>query len=135
MKKKIFIPMFWFLWIIFLELIYRIFVIGNFFSLSTFSVILFCIPWIVIISFLMTLFNEKVNRVINIIFVSLFTILTLAQIVYFNFYNSMFSFFSLTTGTGQVMQFWKAILEVIIRIWYVFVIILVPYILFLIFNT
>ena len=71
MKKKIFIPMFWFLWIIFLELIYRIFVIGNFFSLSTFSVILFCIPWIVIISFLMTLFNEKVNRVINIIFVSL----------------------------------------------------------------
>ncbi|MBR2139163.1 MAG: sulfatase-like hydrolase/transferase [Bacilli bacterium] len=135
MKKKIFIPMFWFLWIIFLELIYRIFVIGNFFSLSTFSVILFCIPWIVIISFLMTLFNEKVNRVINIIFVSLFTILTLAQIVYFNFYNSMFSFFSLTTGTGQVMQFWKAILEVIIRIWYVFVIILVPYILFLIFNN
>lgn len=135
MKKKIFIPMFWFLWIIFLELMYRIFVIGNFFSLSTFSVILFCIPWVVIISFLMTLFNEKVNRVINIIFVSLFTILTLAQIVYFNFYNSMFSFFSLTTGTGQVMQFWKAILEVIIRIWYVFVIILVPYILFLIFNN
>ena len=91
MKKKIFIPMFWFLWIIFLELIYRIFVIGNFFSLSTFSVILFCIPWIVIISFLMTLFNEKVNRVINIIFVSLFTILTLAQIVYFNFYTCTYS--------------------------------------------
>lgn len=59
---------------------------------------------------------------------------TLAQIVYFKFYNSIFSFFSLTTGTGQVMQFWERILDIILSIWYIFIIVLIPYILFIIFN-
>jgi hypothetical protein len=63
------------------------------------------------------------------------TIITLAQIVYYNFYDSIFSFFSFTTGTGQVMQFWKIILDIILRIWYIFVITLIPIILYLIFNN
>ena len=32
------------------------------------------------------------------------------------------------------MQFWQMIIDVIIGIWYIFVIILIPYILFLVFN-
>ena len=32
------------------------------------------------------------------------------------------------------MQFWQMIIDVILRIWYIFVIILIPYILFLVFN-
>ena len=47
----------------------------------------------------------------------------------------MFSFLSLTTGTGQVMQFYVMIASVIARIWYIFAIILIPYILFLIFKN
>lgn len=103
-------------------------------SVNTLMVILFSIPFIVIFSTITTLFNEKVNRVLNIILVSALTLVTLAQIVYYNFYDSIFSFFSLTTGTGQVMQFWQMIIDVILRIWYIFVIILVPYILYLVFN-
>lgn len=121
-------------WLIFLELIYRIFIVKEFFSLNTLSVILFTIPWVCGISLISTCFNEKVNKIITLLLSFIFMILTLAQIVYFNFYNSIFSFFSLTTGTGQVMQFWQAIIEVILRIWYVFVIVLIPFILFVIFN-
>lgn len=133
-NKKIVIHLWWIFYIIFLELVYRGFIIENIFSVNTLIVILFSIPFIVIFSTITTLFNEKVNRVLNIILVSALTLVTLAQIVYYNFYDSIFSFFSLTTGTGQVMQFWQMIIDVILRIWYIFVIILVPYILYLVFN-
>ena len=133
-NKKIVIHLWWIFYIIFLELVYRGFIIGNLLSVNTLMVILFSIPFIVLFSTITTLFNEKVNKVLNIILSFALTIVTLAQIVYYNFYDSIFSFFSLTTGTGQVMQFWQMIIDVILRIWYIFVIILVPYILFLIFN-
>ena len=133
-NKKIVIHLWWIFYIIFLELVYRGFIIGNILSVNTLMVILFSIPFIVIFSTITTIFNEKVNRVLNIILVSALTLVTLAQIVYYNFYDSIFSFFSLTTGTGQVMQFWQMIIDVILRIWYIFAIILVPFILYLVFN-
>ena len=133
-NKKIVIHLWWIFYILFLEMVYRGFIIGNILSVNTLIVILFSIPFIVIFSTITTIFNEKVNRVLNIILVSALTLVTLAQIVYYNFYDSIFSFFSLTTGTGQVMQFWQMIIDVILRIWYIFVIILIPYILYLVFN-
>ena len=121
--------------IIYLELVYRIFVIGNLATWNALFVILFSIPWIVLFSYLTCLFNEKANKVITIIISSLLILVSLAQIVYFNFYGSIFSVFSITAGgAGQVAQFWVSILEVILRIWYIFLIELVPFILFLIFN-
>ena len=133
-NKQIVVHLWWLSYIIFLELVYRAFIIGNLFSVNTLMVILFSIPFIVIFSTITTLFSEKINKVLNIILTSALTLVTLAQIVYYNFYDSIFSFFSLTTGTGQVMQFWQMIIDVILRIWYIFVIILIPYILFLVFN-
>lgn len=134
MKKKIHGSIFCAFWIVYLELIYRIFVVGDFFSLNTLSVILFSMTWMAITSLIVGLFNEKVNRIISYFILFFYTLITLAQIVYYNFYDSIFSFFSLTTGTGQVMQFWQMILEVIARIWYVFALTLVPLILYYIFN-
>lgn len=134
MKKKIHGSIFCAFWIVYLELIYRIFIVGNFFSLNTLSVILFSMTWMAITALIVGLFNEKVNRIISYFILFFYTLITLAQIVYYNFYDSIFSFFSLTTGTGQVMQFWQMILEVIARIWYVFVLTLVPLILYYIFN-
>lgn len=134
MKKKIHGSIFCAFWIVYLELIYRIFIVGNFFSLNTLSVILFSMTWMAITALIVGLFNEKVNRIISYFILFFYTLITLAQIVYYNFYDSIFSFFSLTTGTGQVMQFWQMILEVIARIWYVFALTLVPLILYYIFN-
>ena len=133
-NKQIVVHLWWLFYIIFLELVYRTFIIGNLFSVNTLMVILFSIPFIVTFSTIATLFSEKANKVLNIILTSALTLVTLAQIVYYNFYDSIFSFFSLTTGTGQVMQFWQMIIDVILRIWYIFVIILIPYVLFLVFN-
>lgn len=134
MKRKVNIIFFWVFWIWFLEIIYKLFIVGDIFTIDTLKVMLFSLPFACIFSLLSSIFNNKINKIITIFLLSFVTLLFLAQIVYFNFYNSIFSFFSLATGTGQVMQFWSMILIVCLRIWYIFVIILVPYILFIIFN-
>lgn len=135
MKSKFKIILWWSFLIIYLEIIYKFFIMKDLLTTNTFSVVLFSIPWIIIFTIITSIFNEKVNKILTIVFSFLIVLITLAQIVYYNFYNSMFSFLSLTTGTGQVMQFYVMIASVIARIWYIFVIILIPYILFLIFKN
>lgn len=135
MKKKIHVFFWWLFWILFLEIIYRIFIFNTFFDKYTISVIIFSLPWVFIIWAITTLLPEKINKFLTIFFTCALTIITLAQIVYYNFYTSIFSFFSLTTGAGQVMEFWQAILNVMLSIWYVFLIVLIPLILFLIFKN
>lgn len=135
MKSKFKIILWWSFLIIYLEIIYKFFIMKDLLTTNTFSVVLFSIPWIIIFTIITSIFNEKVNKILTIVFSFLIVLITLAQIVYYNFYNSMFSFLSLTTGTGQVMQFYVMIASVIARIWYIFAIILIPYILFLIFKN
>ena len=135
MKSKFKIILWWSFLIIYLEIIYKFFIMKDLLTTNTFSVVLFSIPWIIIFTIITSIFNEKVNKILTIVFSFLIILVTLAQIVYYNFYNSMFSFLSLTTGTGQVMQFYVMIASVIARIWYIFAIILIPYILFLIFKN
>ncbi len=134
MKKKISITYFVCFWLVFIELIYKAFIIGSFFYVNTLLVIVFSLFWGSLFGIISSSFKPKTNKIISNIIIFLLTLVTLAQIVYYNFYESIFSFYSLTTGTGQVMQFWQMIIDVILRIWYIFIIILVPYILFLIFN-
>ena len=135
MKSKFKIILWWSFLIIYLEIIYKFFIMKDLLTTNTFSVVLFSIPWIIIFTIITSIFNEKVNKILTIVFSFLIVLITLAQIVYYNFYNSMFSFLSLTTGTGQVMQFYVMIASIIARIWYIFAIILIPYILFLIFKN
>lgn len=135
MKSKFKIILWWSFLIIYLEIIYKFFIMKDLLTTNTFSVVLFSIPWIIIFTIITSIFNEKVNKILTIVFSFLIVLITLAQIVYYHFYNSMFSFLSLTTGTGQVMQFYVMIASVIARIWYIFAIILIPYILFLIFKN
>ena len=125
MKSKFKIILWWSFLIIYLEIIYKFFIMKDLLTTNTFSVVLFSIPWIIIFTIITSIFNEKVNKILTIVFSFLIVLITLAQIVYYNFYNSMFSFLSLTTGTGQVMQFYVMIASVIARIWYIFAIILI----------
>ena len=136
MNKKINIFFWWSFWIIFLELIYKIFILKNVFSINTFYVFIFSIPFIVIMSLLTSIFKNKVNERICIIVSTFLGILFLAQIVYFNFYYSMFSLFSLTAGgIGQVAPFIRYIIRIILSIWYIFVMVLVPLILYIIYRN
>ena len=133
MKKRL-KNLYWFFFlIIYLELMYRIFVFNTFINIDFLYVLLFSIPIATFFYLITNLYNEKLNK--NLKKVSTFSIkIFVAQTVYFNFYQSMFSIFSLVNGTGQVMAFAKDILKIMLGIWYVLLIMILPFILFLIFN-
>ena len=66
-KNKVNMTVWWLFLLIFLEMVYRLFIVGDFLSFNTFSVILFTIPWAILFSIITNLFNSKINRVLNII--------------------------------------------------------------------
>ena len=127
--------LFWFLFlIIYLELIYKFFVFNNLFSLDTLVIIFFSIPISMLLYFITNIYSERINHVLSIILSFLITILFMAQLVYYAFYESIFSVFSLTTGTGQVLGFFSAILDMMGRNWYSLILMLIPTLLFAIFG-
>ena len=127
--------LFWFLFlIIYLELIYKFFVFNNLFSLDTLVIIFFSIPISILLYFITNIYSERINHILSIILSFLITILFMAQLVYYAFYESIFSVFSLTTGTGQVLGFFSAILDMMGRNWYSLILMLIPTLLFAIFG-
>ena len=134
MKKRL-KNLYWFFFlIIYLELMYRIFVFNTFINIDFLYVLLFSIPIATFFYLITNLYNEKLNKIFVIILSLIISVIFVAQTVYFNFYQSMFSIFSLVNGTGQVMAFAKDILKIMLGIWYVLLIMILPFILFLIFN-
>ena len=134
MKKRV-KNLYWFFFlIIYLELMYRIFVFNTFINLDFLYVLLFSMPIGTFFYLITNLYSEKLNKIFVIILSLIISIIFMAQTVYYNFYQSMFSVFSLMNGTGQVMAFAKDILKIMLGIWYVLLIMILPFILFLIFN-
>lgn len=134
MKSKI-SSIFWFLFLVlYLEIVYKIFVFHNLFSLNTLSVIFFTLPITLFFYILLHVFNKKINFFLNIIFTFLITLLFCAQMVYFRFYESLFSMFSIRNGTGQILDFVSTIGDIMLQIWYVLIITSLPLIFFLIFG-
>ena len=127
--------LFWYIFLIFyLELMYKFFVFNNVFSLDTLTILFFSIPIAILFYFITNVFSEKINHVLTIILSFFITILFMAQLVYYAFYESIFSIFSLTTGTGQVLGFFSAILDMMARNWLALVLMFVPTLLFAIFG-
>ena len=50
------------------------------------------------ISIICSIGKNKINKILNIIFISLITLIFIAQLVHFKFYNSIFLIYSLVNG-------------------------------------
>ena len=126
---------FWFIFIIiYLELIYKGFVFNNILSLNTLRIILFSLPISLFLYFICNLYSKKVNYILSLIFTVLITILFGAQLIYYAYYESIFSVFSLTAGTVQVFGFITGILDMMLRNWIPLLLMILPCILYLIFS-
>lgn len=135
MKKKLPLVIYFSFLIIYLELVYKVFVLNNVFSINSLTIILFSIPFIMINTILCSLFNEKVNRGISIILSLFLTFIFVSQYVYYLFYDSIFSVYSVKEGTGQVFgEFFNAIVKMVSDNVLSIILLLMPFILFLIFG-
>ena len=118
MKNKINkIPnLIWFTFlIIYSELIYKIFVFHNIKVVSMLRITFFSIPFIILFYLISNLYKEKTNCIVSKILSLCITVFYCAQFVYYAFYETIFSVYSLTTGTAQVMGFASMIISMILR--------------------
>lgn len=136
MKKKLPIIIYYTFLIIYLELIYKGFVLHNLLSLNTLRIMLFSLSFICFSSLITSLFSIKVNKILSIILSSFITLIFISQYVYFKFYHSIYSIFSVLKGTEQVFGgFFSSIIIMIKNNIFVILIMLIPLVLFIIFKN
>lgn len=135
MKKKLPLVIYFSFLIIYLELVYKALVLNNVLSVNSLTIILFSIPFIMINTILCSLFSNKVNRGLSIILSLFLTFIFVSQYVYYLFYDSIFSVYSVKEGTGQVFgEFFNAIVKMVSDNVLSIILLLMPFILFLIFG-
>ena len=135
MKRKLPLLLFYSFLIIYLELVYKSAVLNNVFSINTLTVIVFSIPFILINTLISSLFKEKINRIISVVLSIFITLIYISQYIYFEFYDSIFSIYSIKEGTGQVFgEFFSAILKMVLDNIWVTLLFLLPLLLFIIFG-
>lgn len=128
MKKNINLIYWYIFLILFLEVTYRFFIWGKLLDLKLLLVIFFSIPFTFLFYFLSSMCKQIINMIITFIISFLITLIYAAQFIYYQFYKSIFSVFSLTIGTKQVFgEYSGAILEFMIRYWYVLLIMFLPF--------
>ena len=99
--------------ILFSDIIFKIFIFNNLFSLSTILLILFDINLGLFITLLESIINNKVICKIIITITTLFIwLLFTSQFVYYQYYETVFSIYSMFNG-AQVFGFLNSIIRVI----------------------
>lgn len=131
--KKLVGLLFWFLFILYLEMVFKIASFNHIWNINILYSIFFIIP-IAIFFYLFThLLTEKLNRWMTFIFVIFFTIIFMAQLIYYKTYLSIFSIYSMQNA-GQLMDYWDTILKIIFRNGITMIFMLLPLVLFFIFQ-
>jgi len=101
---------------IYMEVLYKIFIYDNVFRLSIINMLLFLIPFSLIIYLISKLFNEKVNKIVYILIISVIALWFSAEYVvksYFDFYISL-STFQVADQVGDFLG--KAVIETVKRL-------------------
>lgn len=96
----IFIPVA-FLW---MELVFRLFVLDTFFSSGLFLTIMFVLPLSIVAYLLCTLGSEKTNRRVTIVLLALASLIVCSQVVYHGVFDTFWIVYSIKNA-GQTVQF------------------------------
>lgn len=120
------------IYIVSLELIFKLFAFKNIFTLSTITMILFSIIISLILNIIETISKNKlINKIISIILAFIIWLLITAQFVYYQYYDTIFSIYSLFHG-AQVFGFLDSIISVILVNIIPIILLLIPFLVFII---
>lgn len=132
-NKQIHPSIFYTIIILYLEVLLKLVMTKQIFNLGLLYLVIFTIPIIVLLTILTKSFNPKVNRVLSIIIMLIVSILFGVQFVYFTLFSVPFSFSSIGMA-DQALDFITIIKDTLIKYWYYILAILVPFIIFCIFQ-
>ncbi len=100
--------------IFYLEIIFKVFGLKQKIDISLIYLLLYSLAVGLIIDFICTLFNKKVNRILSIFFVSFLCFAVSVQFIYYKLFYTPMVLYSVT-GAGQVMEFADMVFEEIIK--------------------
>ena len=109
--------------IIYMEVIFNIFGFGL--DIPSIYLVLFSIIIGSVLELILQFFKSKVSRILSVLLITILSIFFSAQFVYYKFYSSIFSVYSMLNG-GQVFEFANQIISVIFDNWYVILLLFVP---------
>ncbi|MDD6480603.1 MAG: LTA synthase family protein [Clostridium sp.] len=101
------------LYIFLIEIVFNI-ALFNKITYYFFYILLFSILTGIIISLITGFLNESVNKISNIVINSVITLIFIAQLIHYRFYQSIFSIYSLING-AQVFGFMSAIEKIMLH--------------------
>jgi len=132
MLKKYSLLIFNILFITWLEIVFKAFTFKNVFELQTLFILLFSISTALLITIIESLFSKLINKILFIVISSLIFILFITQFIYYQYYEAVFSVYSLFHG-AQVLEFINNIIDVIFENIVAIILILIPIISMIIF--
>lgn len=107
--KKINTIIYFYLQILFLEVVSKIIMTGSFFNIGLLYLVVFSLPFSLILFFITSLFKEKTNKVLTIILSLIITIYFGFQYVFFSLFSVPFSFN--TIGLANAVVEFKDIIK------------------------
>ncbi len=99
-----------FLW---MEWIFRAFVIDGFFGIGLLLSLLFTLPLSIAVFLLCTLGNQRTNRIVSCVLLGVSALVFSSQIVYHGVFDTFYILYSVQ-NVGQVMQFWR---DIFLSLW------------------
>lgn len=112
-----------------IELLYKL-TIFKVFDQNILYLVAFTFPVAAILTFITNLFSEKINKALTIImWIGAFIIL-IAEVIYYSFYQTVFSYQALLYG-GQVATFYDSIIEHIMSNGYIVLCLFIPLVILL----
>ena len=119
--------------IIYLEILSKVLITNHIINNGLIYMIIFSIPFILLLTIMTKSFNKTVNRVISIITMLFITFFFGMQFVYYILFSVPFSFSSIGMA-DQALDFVSIIKDTLIDYWYYILAIIAPFILFIIFQ-
>lgn len=132
-KLNIHPAIYYFTTIIYLEIIAKITITHQFFNDGLIYMIIFTIPIVILLTIITKIFNPKVNKIIATILLLIITLYFGTQYVYATLFSVPFSFSSIGM-VDQALDFVNIIKDTLLKYWYYILAIILPFILFIIFN-
>lgn len=132
--KKLHLGIFYLTILLYLEVVFRILKVNNFFRINLLYIFLFLIPCSILFCIIGRLLkNEKINKIINIVLVSLLCVWFNVHFIYSEIFDVHFSF-SIIRLADQAITFWKEGISGIISNIIGVILLFVPIILITILN-
>ncbi|GFR36700.1 sulfatase-like hydrolase/transferase [Thermobrachium celere] len=121
---------YYFITIIYLETVFKIFTNIKVSFSNIIFIILFSITTSSILYILSSIFNKKINKIITAVNLFMLSTIFTSQYIYYKIFNTFYTLYSAKNGS-QVIEFWKDILLLVAKYIHIILIFFLPFIIFI----